>query len=77
MTLEEQLARLLACALYQLGGSLDVSKRLLDEMKPVRLVWDTDSDPELLKLSILSQEVLIGSVEHGTEVAVKNDVCND
>jgi hypothetical protein len=66
LTLEQQLARMLACALYQLGGSLDVSKELLDNMKPVKILWDTDTDPKLLKLSITSQELLVGSVDKNT-----------
>ena len=70
--MEQELARVLTCALYQLGGSLDISRELLDNMKPVKLVWDTDSDPTLLKLSILSQEIIVSTAEK-TEVAQTDD----
>jgi hypothetical protein len=64
LTTEEQLARVLALALYELGGSLTISNELLDKMKPVRLVWDTETEPRVVKISILSNEVLLGKVDN-------------
>lgn len=64
MTQEQQLARLLTCAIYQLGGSLEVSRELLDTMLPVRLVLDVDTDPLVVKMSIMAQEILIGTVDN-------------
>lgn len=58
MTLEEKLARLLACAVYQLGGSLHISNSLLDNMKGVRLVLDETSEPKMTILATISNEVI-------------------
>lgn len=58
MTTEEQLAKLLACAVWRLGGSLDISKELLDNMFPVRLILDETSDPHKITLAIISNEVI-------------------
>lgn len=69
MTTEQELARFLALAVRNLGGSLKVSKELLDNMLPVRLVWDTTSDPDNVIVAIISNEVIMLTVEKSTEVA--------
>lgn len=58
MTLEEKLAKFLACAVYELGGSLTISKALLDGMLPTRLVLDETTDPDKVSLEIISNEVI-------------------
>ena len=69
MTTEQELARFLALAVRSLGGSLKVSKELLDNMLPVRLVWDTTSDPDNVIVATISNEVIMLTVEKSTEVA--------
>lgn len=64
LTTEEQLARVLALAIYELGGELKIRTELLDKMLPVRLVWDMESEIGYLTLSILSNEVLVGKVDN-------------
>lgn len=64
LTTEEQLARVLALAIYELGGELKISTELLDKMYPMRLVWDMESEIGYLTLSIISNEVLIGKVDN-------------
>ena len=61
MTDNVDIAKLLACSVYQLGGSLEISRELLDTMKPVRLVLDTDN-PSSIKISVLSNEILLGDI---------------
>ena len=63
LTPEEQLVRLLACAIYKLGTPLEISRELVDKMPPTRLVLDTETDPLVIKLSISSQEILVGTVD--------------
>ena len=69
MTTEQELARFIALAVRSLGGSLKVSKELLDNMLPVRLVWDTTSDPDNVIVATISNEVIMLTVEKSTEVA--------
>jgi len=69
LTTEQELARFLALAVRSLGGSLKVSKELLDNMLPVRLVWDTTSDPDNVIVATISNEVIMLTVEKSTEVA--------
>lgn len=58
MTQEQELARFLAVAVFQLGGSLKISKELLDNMLPTRLLWDTTSDPEYVTVAVISNDVI-------------------
>lgn len=63
MTNEQQLVKLLACAIHQLGGSLEISNELLDKMMPVQLMLDTESDPKYIKLMVLSAQILLAEVD--------------
>lgn len=56
--MEQDLARFLAVAVHQLGGSLKISKELLDNMLPTRLVWDTTSDPDMITVAVISNQVI-------------------
>lgn len=58
MTLEEKLAKFLACAVWQLGGSLTISQELLDGMLPTRLILDETSEPNKVTLAIISNDVI-------------------
>lgn len=58
MTNYDELARFLAFAVQSLGGHLKVSKELLDNMLPVRLVWDATSEPDSITLAVISNEVI-------------------
>jgi hypothetical protein len=62
LTTEQQLARFLALTVIHLGGELTITTEMLDKMPPTKLVWDT-SDPKLVKLSILSNDVMVLPVE--------------
>lgn len=73
MTQYEELARFLALAVQNLGGHLRVSKELLDNMKPVRLVWDATSEPEVITLAVISNEVIELTVEPRSEVVKESD----
>jgi len=73
LTTEQELARFLALAVKNLGGSLVVSKELLDNMLPVRLVWDTTSDPDNVHVAVISNEVIMLTVEASSEVATTED----
>lgn len=57
--------KLLALAVYQLGGSLEITTQLLDSMNPVRLVLDNQTDTGIIRLSILSNETLVGVLDDG------------
>lgn len=72
MTTEQELARFLALAVKSLGGSLKVSKELLDNMLPTRLVWDTTSDPNVVIVATISNDVIMLTVEKD-EVASTQD----
>lgn len=63
MTTQEDLARFLALAVSSLGGSLKVSKELLDNMLPTRLVWDATSEPEFVTVATISNEVIMLTVK--------------
>lgn len=58
MTQEQELARFLAVAVFQLGGSLKISKELLDNLLPTRLLWDTTSDPDHVTVAVISNDVI-------------------
>lgn len=58
MTQYEELARFLAFAVQSCGGHIKVSRELLDNMSPVRLVWDATSEPESITLASISNEVI-------------------
>lgn len=73
LTQADELARFLALAVMQLGGHLSVSKQLLDNMRPVRLVWDATSEPDRITLAVISNEVIELVVEKPTEVVPSKD----
>lgn len=73
MTQYDELARFLALAVHNLGGSLKVSKELLDNMLPTRLVWDTTSDPEFVIVATISNDVIMLTVEPSSEVVQETD----
>lgn len=58
MTMEQDLARFLALAVHNLGGSLKISQELLDNMLPTRLVWDTTSEPGSIIVAVISNDVI-------------------
>lgn len=64
LTSEQELARLLVVALHRLGGSMDVSHELLDNLGPYQLVWNHREDMACLTVSIKSGEILIASVDN-------------
>lgn len=63
MTQEEDILRILALAIFQLGGHLEISKQLLDDMLPVRLVLDVTSQPDRITVAVISNEVIMLTVE--------------
>jgi hypothetical protein len=67
---DSELARLLACTLHSLGGSWVISQELLDNMKPVRLLLDNQSEPGVIYMKILDNEIVIGEVQE-TEDAIE------
>lgn len=69
MTHEQELIRLLVIALHKLGGSMDVSKELLDHLGPYNLVWEYHEDQIGIHLSTTSGQLLIGKVDND-EVSV-------
>ena len=73
MTQYDELARFLALAVHNLGGSLKVSKELLDKMPPTRLVWDSTSEAEYITLATISNDVIMLEVQSSSEVAQKED----
>lgn len=76
MTNYDELARFLAFAVQSLGGHMKVSKELLDNMLPVRLVWDATSDPDSITLAVISNEVITLVVEPSTDKVMEDDgVC--
>lgn len=58
MTLEQDLARFLALAVYNFGGSWTISQDVLDNMLPTRLVLDTTSEPGYVTLAVISNDVI-------------------
>lgn len=73
MTQYEELARFLALAVHSLGGSLKVSRELLDKMPPTRLIWDVTSEPDYVTLATISNEVIELVVEKSSEVVTTED----
>lgn len=72
MTNYDELARFLALAVQGLGGHLKVSRELLDNMLPVRLVWDATSEPDSITLAVISNEVITLTVEPSTVVKAED-----
>lgn len=58
MTLEQDLARFLALAVHNFGGSWTISQDLLDNMLPTRLVLDTTSEPGYITVAVMSNDVI-------------------
>lgn len=56
--MEHDLAKFLALAIHNLGGSLKISKDLLDNMLPTRLVWDITSEPGYVTVAVMSNDVI-------------------
>lgn len=71
LTTEQQLAKLLAVAVSQLGGSLKISKQLIDSMMPVRLVFDETSEPNYVTLAVISNEVITMVIGKAGEIEVQ------
>lgn len=71
MTQQIDPVKLLALAVYQLGGELEISNQLLDDMLPVRLVWDQQTNPDRIRLTIMSNEMLIGTVDNDSAHVVE------
>jgi len=67
LTTEQDLARFLALAITQLGGSIKVSKELFDTMLPTRLVWDATSEPDTITVATISNEVIMLTVENTSD----------
>lgn len=72
MTNYDELARFLAFAVQSLGGHLKVSRELLDNMLPVRLVWDATSEPDSITLAVISNEIITLTVEPSTVVKAED-----
>lgn len=66
LTQEQQLIRLLVVAVHKLGGSLDVTKDLLEHLGPYNLVWEYHEDQVGIHVTTTSGQVLIGKVENDT-----------
>ena len=66
LTQEQQLIRLLVVAVHQLGGSMDVTKQLLENVGPYNLVWEYHEDQVGIHVKTTSGQVLIGKVENDT-----------
>ena len=64
LTQEQQLIRLLVVAIHQLGGSMDVSKQLLENIGPYNLVWEYHEDQVGIHVHTTSGQILIGRVEN-------------
>lgn len=62
MTQESLSAKLLAMALFKLGGSLSFTQELLDSLPNYNIVWDT-SEPNVVTLKLQSAEILLGKVK--------------
>lgn len=67
MTQEQLLARLLVVALHHMGGHMEVTEQLLDNMGHYNIVWD-HTEPvrdqvSIHKASLRSGELLIGRVD--------------
>jgi hypothetical protein len=62
LTQEQQLAKLLALALYKIGEPLSISRELFDKMMPVQIILD-DTEEQRITLSIKSAEILIATVD--------------
>jgi hypothetical protein len=67
LTNYEELARFLALAIHNLGGSMKISKELLDNMPPTRLVWDSTSEPDYITLATISNNVIELVVEKSSD----------
>lgn len=69
MTQEQTIAKLLVIALHRLGGSMDVSQQLLDNLGSYNIVWEPHEDQVAIKVSVKSGELLIAHVDStGTAV---------
>jgi len=71
LTLEEKLARFLAVAVWQLGGSLQISKELIDSMVPVRLVLDETSETDQVTLAVINNDVITIVIDKAGAVEVQ------
>jgi hypothetical protein len=69
LTQEQTIAKLLVLALHKLGGSLEVSQQLLDNLGSYHIVWEPHEDQVSVKVTVKSGEILIAHVD-STGVAV-------
>lgn len=63
MTQDALTAKLLALALYKLGGSLSFTQELFDAMPNYNVIWDQETEPSYITLRLTSAEILLGKVE--------------
>jgi hypothetical protein len=73
LTNYDELARFLALAIRNLGGSMKVSTELLDKMPPTRLVWDSTSQPGYITLATISNDVIMLEVQPSSTVVKQED----
>lgn len=65
MTQEQMLIRLLLCSLDKLGGFLDISTELFDNLGNYQLVFDRNDEKGTISVTYKSAEIIIGSVDNG------------
>ena len=65
MTQEQLLVRSLLCCLVKIGGSLDITTELFDNIGNYQIVFDRNDETKIVTLSYKSAEVIIGSVDNG------------
>ena len=70
MTEPLDIAKILALVVNKVGP-VEVSRELLDNMPPVRLVLDDRRETMSLRLSVLSNELLTGEVDKLSEVGLE------
>lgn len=71
MTQEELLSRLLLACLGKMGGSVELSTELLDNMDSHQIVFDRNDEKGLVTLSYKSARIIQGQVDNGVVDVVK------
>ena len=71
MTQEQLLVRSLLCCLYKVGGSLEISTELFDNLPELQVVFDRDDEKGLVTLSYKSAKLIVGEVDNGVVDVVK------
>lgn len=67
LTQEQQLARLLVVALHRMGGHMEVTEELLNNMGSYNIVWEHTEpvkDQVGIKLSVRAGDILIAHVDN-------------